>query len=295
MQKTWIDNQGFVRLRSEGNQFIYPVSPLGLDPWLLYDSWDAELAVKMITIGYNLDFEILWDEAKDFPEGSTGLDSARASTEVYNRGMSIAESSIRAGVLKTHEAPANWLAWAKRKGYKTDHLSPRKTIASLERALDACKVEGVIKSYTEQIEKLKQLARIIEPFHADTQSQAVLVVPVPVVAGSASNGAAYDFSILATRYQLIEAFGRFTGMDGSWFKNIKDTPALLAARKVTGQGGRGHIKEPRFCPFEVMQWLADSKRRKGRKLGTEKAWEILEKNFHKVYIVHEIADPRTGD
>ena len=118
--------------------------------------------------------------------------------------------------------------------------------------------------------------------------------PAPV-SDSASNAPACDLSILATREQLIEAFGRFTGMDASWFKNIKDTPALLAARKVTGQGGRGHIAEPWFCPFEVMQWLADSKRRKGRKLSTEKAWELLEKNFPKVHSAHSVADPRASD
>ena len=118
--------------------------------------------------------------------------------------------------------------------------------------------------------------------------------PTPV-APSASDAPMCDLSILATREQLIGAFGRFTGMDASWFKNIKDTPALLAARKVTGQGGRGHIAEPLFCPFEVMQWLADSKRRKGRKLSTEKAWELLEKNFSKVHSAHSVADPRVSD
>lgn len=119
--------------------------------------------------------------------------------------------------------------------------------------------------------------------------------PAPVVADSVNNAPACDLSTLATREQLIEAFGRFTGMDASWFKNITDTPALLAARKVAGQGGRGHITEPLFCPFTVMQWLADSKRRKGRKLSAEKAWELLEKNFPKVYDTRSVADPRAGD
>lgn len=100
---------------------------------------------------------------------------------------------------------------------------------------------------------------------------------------------------LATRAQLIEAFGRFTGMDADWFKNLKDTPALLAARKVAGKGGRGHIAEPLFCPFEVMQWMANGKRRKGRKLSSEKAWELLEKSFPRVYNIHSVADPRQVD
>ncbi|MDO9250846.1 MAG: hypothetical protein Q8S71_06570 [Hydrogenophaga sp.] len=101
-----------------------------------------------------------------------------------------------------------------------------------------------------------------------------------------------NYEMLATRDQLIEAFGHFTGMDASWFKNVTHSPRLLSARKVVGQGGRGHIAEPLFCPFEVMQWLADAKRRKGRPLSVEKAWELLEKNFSDVYCVRSIGDPR---
>jgi len=128
----------------------------------------------------------------------------------------------------------------------------------------------------------------------DAPAQPQAATPVPV-ADSASDAPVCDFSMLATRDQLIDAFGRFTDMDASWFNNLKDTPALLTARKVAGQGGRGHIAEPWFCPFEVMQWLADSKRRKGRKLSAEKAWGLLEKNFPKVYNARSVADPRAGD
>lgn len=117
----------------------------------------------------------------------------------------------------------------------------------------------------------------------------------PVVEAGGGEAQDHDVSTLATRDQLIEAFGRYTGMRAEWFRNLKDAPKLLAARKVAGQGGRGHIKEPLFCPFEVMQWLADSRRRKGRKLSEEKAWELLEKNFPKAYSMRSVADPRAGD
>lgn len=103
-----------------------------------------------------------------------------------------------------------------------------------------------------------------------------------------------NFTVLATREHLIAAFGFHTGMEASWFRNLKDTPKLLAARKVKGQGGRGHIAEPWFCPLAVMQWLADDKCRKGRKLNTHKAWELLEAHFPKVYNAHSVADPRRG-
>lgn len=117
------------------------------------------------------------------------------------------------------------------------------------------------------------------------------------IESSASNIPANDYSMLATRRQLLEVFRPFTGMDASWFDNLQDTPALLKSRKVVGQGGRGHILEPWFCPFEVMQWLTNPKRRKNssRKLSVEKGWELLEKNFPKVYNAHSVADPRTDD
>lgn len=123
------------------------------------------------------------------------------------------------------------------------------------------------------------------PVGAETApTQSTQVTPVDSV----------DFAMLATRQKLIEAFGTFTGMDASWFKNLKDTPELLAARKVKGQGGRGHIAEPLFCPLEVMKWLISPKRRKSktRTINPETAWRMLETHFTKVYNANSIADPR---
>jgi hypothetical protein len=102
---------------------------------------------------------------------------------------------------------------------------------------------------------------------------------------------AIDLSVLAGPGQLIAAFGKFTGMDASWFDNLTDTPRLLAARKVTGTGGK-HYTPPLFCPFEVMQWLIDEKRKKGRKVSPDKAWQLLQSNFEKVYNTRSAGDPR---
>jgi hypothetical protein len=119
---------------------------------------------------------------------------------------------------------------------------------------------------------------------------------VPVAAkGRARSNDGVDYAVLASREQLIAAFGSFTGMSMEWFKNLKDTPALLAARKVHGQGGRGHIAQPFFCPLEVMQWLVDTKRRKGTRLGVDKGWALLEANFPRVYAAHSVGDPRSAD
>jgi hypothetical protein len=67
----------------------------------------------------------------------------------------------------------------------------------------------------------------------------------------------------------------------------------LKARKSAGQGGRGHIMEPFFCPFEVMQWLISGNRKKNaRPLSEEKGWELLERYFPNVYAAYGSADPR---
>lgn len=103
-----------------------------------------------------------------------------------------------------------------------------------------------------------------------------------------------DFKMLARRDQLINAFGAFTGMDATWFENLTDTPKLMSARKVKGKGGRGHIAEPLFCPYEVMVWLIDPKRRKGNPIQPETAWRMLETHFQTVYNARSIGDPREG-
>ena len=101
-----------------------------------------------------------------------------------------------------------------------------------------------------------------------------------------------NYKLLATRSQLIDAFGRFTGMDNSWFKKLGDTPALLAARKIKGIGRNRNSIEPWFCPKEVMGWLISPKRRKGRPLSLDKGWELLEKYFPHVHNMVSLADPR---
>lgn len=133
--------------------------------------------------------------------------------------------------------------------------------------------------------------------------EALLPVPVVATAPTATPvsapatdtapkiDAGLDFTILATRKQLIDAFGGFTGMDAAWFDNLNTSPKLKAARKFTGQGGRGHIAEPLFCPYEVMQWVANPKRKKGKPLSGATAWRLLKSHFGKVYDRYSIGDP----
>ena len=104
-----------------------------------------------------------------------------------------------------------------------------------------------------------------------------------------SNGA--DINLLATRQQLIDAFGSITGMNLSWFRNLKYTPRLKDACKRPGRGGKGHIIQPLFCPFEVMLWLVDKKRKTGKPIGDFTAWRMLKAHFPKVYAIHADAAP----
>lgn len=101
-----------------------------------------------------------------------------------------------------------------------------------------------------------------------------------------------NYAMVATRAKLIAAFGAFTGMDDSWFTNLKDTPKLKNARKVAGSGGKDST-EPLFCPHEVMQWQTDPKKKKGGALTPEKGWQLLERHFPEVYNQYSIGDTRT--
>ena len=98
-------------------------------------------------------------------------------------------------------------------------------------------------------------------------------------------------SLLATPDQLVTAFKPHTGMDASWFGKLGDTPQLMKARKVAGQGGRGHTRVPFFCPFEVMRWLIDPKRRKGRPMAVSTGWRLFKTHFPKVHAIHAEFDP----
>jgi hypothetical protein len=139
-------------------------------------------------------------------------------------------------------------------------------------------------------QETRRICTQLAPYLPDPDRAALLALlpavedDAPVVADE------IDFKMMATRTQLIDAFGKFTDMDRSWFENLSDVPKLKAARKFKGKGGR-HSAEPLFCPFAVMQWLSDTRRKKGRPLSNEKAWSLLKGNFPSVYNQYAIGDP----
>lgn len=177
-----------------------------------------------------------------------------------------------------HLAAAGRASWRKFEGFEQiDGQLMRYVIAELtpdepdfETTPDDCRFTG-------------NAVHALADAYTEAPAQAA-ATPAPVIADEIA------FDMVATRQQLIDAYGSFTGMSIAWFDNLNTSPRLKAARKYTGQGGR-HSAEPLFCPYEVMQWLADPKRKKGRKLGNEKAWQLLKAHFPKAYAPNSIGDP----
>jgi hypothetical protein len=91
--------------------------------------------------------------------------------------------------------------------------------------------------------------------------------------------------------RLIDAFGIY-GVELKIFKALKDRRRLHAARKVKGQGKKGEVAEPQFCPYEVMIWLIEDGIKDKPKLSSFNAWHILETKFPSVYAEKSIGDPR---
>ncbi len=161
---TWIDNEGRVRLDHDEN--FQMVSPFEVDSiWHLTDSWGIDLACRLILLGYNEDIKRSISYGFEHcPEGSTGRDRAHALITIADRFMTLAKSTIALGnTLKNSDTPANWVAWAKCKGYSVAHLMPTET-----------KVKAVLKekSLTTQGGGWKEQSRVIadECFDRDTSN-----------------------------------------------------------------------------------------------------------------------------
>lgn len=104
-----------------------------------------------------------------------------------------------------------------------------------------------------------------------------------------------DYSLLATPAELLDAFEKW-GLVAAWFDDLNSHKWLLDARRKKGQGQRGHVIEPLFCPFDVMNGLI-GKVRKTSRLNPDTAWRTLEHKFPEVYAAFQEHDPRevTGD
>lgn len=121
------------------------------------------------------------------------------------------------------------------------------------------------------------------------------IEPAPEQTAPAPVATELDFSLLATPAELLDAFGKW-GMEAAWFDDLNSRQWLLGARRKKGQGQRGQIVEPLFCPYAVMNGLIE-KVRKARRLKPDTAWRTLAHKFPRVYAEFAEYDPRdlTGD
>lgn len=99
-----------------------------------------------------------------------------------------------------------------------------------------------------------------------------------------------DFALLATRAELLTAYAAW-GLKKQWFGELNSHLWLKDARRQVGQGQRGHVVEPLFCPYLVMHGLVNNIRGRSR-LTDVKGWAILERYFPNVYQVKSVGDPR---
>ena len=102
----------------------------------LYDSWGIKLACKLITLGYPVCLESAVELVKDRPHDYEEKDRFSSMVRVYERAIGIAASSVKVGTNKEHDTPANWIAWAKSKGYSVVHLMPGDTQPQAEAVRD---------------------------------------------------------------------------------------------------------------------------------------------------------------
>lgn len=123
MEKTWIDDEG--RLRVDHDENYQMVTSFSVDEiWHLTDSWDIKLAGRLIVLGFNMDYKSVIEYGlKECPYGTTGNDRANILITIMDRFFLLAKSAIAIGRIKEHDTPANWMMWAKSKGYSVAHLT----------------------------------------------------------------------------------------------------------------------------------------------------------------------------
>lgn len=145
------------------------------------------------------------------------------------------------------------------------------------------------------VKRGRKIPEELRPFLPQNDESKPQPAPTPATPQLVQEvGIAFDYRALATPEELISAFGNFTGMDASWFTSIKDKPALRAARKKPGTGGRNPTP-PLFCPYEVMLWLVDEGRKTGTSIQPETGWRILKNHFPRAYEPRAIGDPNDVD
>jgi len=132
-------------------------------PWMLYDSWDIELACKLIVFNYPVNLQGSgWDGLKNWHIDKWGHKAPIVLKGNFERAFNMANSSVKGDKIREHDTPANWIAWAKSKGYSVAHLMAAE--AKVEAVKDAKKSNE--KPQLQQLFQEQEILRVIRTlFH----------------------------------------------------------------------------------------------------------------------------------
>jgi hypothetical protein len=120
--------------QEDSNHQYLRCMPHEIEEFILWDSWDVDTACRLITLGHKSRHYRFPDDAiahyqqlAEMPItlNERGLDTIRGRVivDVYFRARDMAQASVNAGTIKLHDKPANWIRWAKGKGYSVEHLA----------------------------------------------------------------------------------------------------------------------------------------------------------------------------
>ncbi len=99
--------------------------------------WDLDEAIKQITHDGLLDTIEVMKQPNYFINQLIGSTLNKHAAETRIKGMF--NIAIRLGQIKDPDTPSNWIEWAKRKGFDTDHLDHFKDIQGLVTTIGAPK------------------------------------------------------------------------------------------------------------------------------------------------------------
>ncbi|MDH5553235.1 MAG: hypothetical protein OEX82_07880, partial [Nitrosomonas sp.] len=93
--------------------------------------WDGKTAAERITNGGLLNTVKIMNEP-DWVIRATLSHTAMSRFDAMTRITGFIIIAVELGEIKNPDTPANWIAWAERKGYNTDHLECFKDIQKHE-------------------------------------------------------------------------------------------------------------------------------------------------------------------
>ena len=302
-----------------GAPLVFPVSK-SLEPWfkctlsempeairvtlrseLLYFNWDNQKDQKEESRRRS------WAEAYDADNDPAPEHRAQMLKGWHDQGLgadhwfSLKDVGPDRAAMRLCQLDPNQMTLEQATGHKNEATGPDEFVRLLQRFEDLAKCQPQHRTLLHWLEFARASGLRYHPWIDEYVKAAKLQAPTPsgavmpaeLVPEPEESLPLDDYSALATRKELIAAFGVFTGMSMAWFKNLKDTPALFKARKVDGVGARSSTREPLFCPMEVALWLMNAKRKKGRPFhNAAKPWELLESHFPAAYARHSAGDPR---